>query len=185
MEKFARVVDVDHAWVDVVDAVEFVWPNWYSFAYVRVVCSLSLDGAYLFFFLPPPYTRSHNALSTEASVFEPVLPAGATHVDLIDHLQLPDSLLTPERSLLPALVADGYLSRRALLISAPPRTPKASFLDDYQHRNGFSALLSAGISISPPIALQSPVNLTSRLHQDGSRFHDLVSVPIGGPPCAS
>jgi hypothetical protein len=69
------------------------------FAYVRVVCSLSLDGARLFFSFSLLATPDHiTMLLTAASVFESVLPAGAVRVDLIDRLQFPDSLLKPEHS---------------------------------------------------------------------------------------
>jgi hypothetical protein len=82
-------------------------------------------------------------------VFDPVLPVNATGDDLIDRLQLPDSLLSSEHLTRggPDATAE-YDDRRLLLIGAPPTTPNGSFLDGSKRphdslEQSFVALLSA------------------------------------------
>jgi hypothetical protein len=147
--------------------------------------------------------------------FEPVLPREATGLDLIDRLQLPDSLFSENHLIRSPVVAD-YLSRRALRIGAPPRTSNASFLDSpLAHlETDFPAMLRTWISTSPLddahsfdssnglTANDPPCNATRasqapphrfnatrasqappQFLQEGSRFHKLGSIPIGGFLC--
>jgi hypothetical protein len=83
-------------------------------------------------------------------VFDPVLPVNATGDDLIDRLQLPDSLLSSEHLPRggPDTTAEEYDHRRLLLIGAPPTTPNGSFLDGSKRQHdsleqSFVALLNA------------------------------------------
>jgi hypothetical protein len=78
-----------------------------------------------------------------------VLPVNATGDDLIDRLQLPDSLLSSEHPTQggPDATAE-YDDRRLQLIGAPPTTPKGSFLDGSKKppdslEQSFVALLNA------------------------------------------
>jgi hypothetical protein len=87
--------------------------------------------------------------SITASIFEPVLRVGVEGVNLIDRAQIPDSFSPPERLLLTLPAAGDYLSRRALLIGAPPSTQtEYDFLEPSTAEH--SAFLSSWISTSPP-----------------------------------
>jgi hypothetical protein len=95
---------------------------------------LSLDGTCLLSFFsqslafPAPVSLPMSTFSV--LVFDPVLPVNATGDDLIDRLQLPDSLLSSEHLTRggPDATAE-YDDRRLELIGAPPTTPNGSFLD--------------------------------------------------------
>jgi hypothetical protein len=103
-------------------------------ANLRVVCSLSswnLPSFFLFSVsrLPAPVSLPADVY-VFSSGFNPVLPVNATGEDLIDRLQLPDSLLSSEHLNRggPDATAE-YDERRLELIGAPPTTPNGSFLD--------------------------------------------------------
>jgi hypothetical protein len=100
-------------------------------------------------------------------VFDPVLPVNATRDDLIDRLQLPDSLLSSEHLTRggPDETAE-YDDRRLELIGAPPTTPNGSFLDG---------------SKKPPDSLeQSFVTLLNAWTQDTYASTSGTTAPTGG-----